>query len=181
MKLEIGKLFKKQQDLAKVEITVVDDNEELPDFRKITVPDLKQYLVNGYKEIREVKQKNEELKEELENEKKYKDLYDSTLVALNEFKDRDEENKEMQNKLETKINIKEEEILRLKEQINTYRILEIETNKKIEKIEQIKKEEQNKAIKEFKEELIKEINNTKGTISKSKLFSIINSVKQNRR
>ena len=65
----------------------------------------------------------------------------------------------------------------LKEQVNTYRILEIETNKKIENIEKIKKEEKDKSIKEYKEKLIQEITNTKGTISKSKLFSIINSTK----
>ena len=112
-----------------------------------------------------------------ENAKKYKDLYDSTLVALNEFKDRDEENKKIQIKLEAKINKKEEEISSLKEQVNTYRILEIETNKKIENIEKIKREEKNNGIKEYKEKLIQEINNTKGTISKSKLFSIINSIK----
>lgn len=65
----------------------------------------------------------------------------------------------------------------LKEQLNTYKITEYETSKKIDNIEKIKKEAKNDAIKEYKENLIQEISNTKGTISKSKLFDIINSIK----
>lgn len=168
---------KKQKNIEQIEITVVDNNTELPDFRKITVPDLKQYLIKGYDEIREVKKEKEILKEDLEKAKKFEDLYNSTLVVLNEFKERDEENKIIQTKLENKIDEKETEIKNLKEQINTYRIIEIETNKKIDNIEKIKKEEKNNGIKEYKEKLIEEINNTKGTISKSKLVSIIDSIK----
>lgn len=177
MKFGIGRFLKKEQNSDKVEITVVDDNEKLPDFRKIAVPDLKQYLINGYNEIREVKKEKEDLKNELENAKKYKDLYNATLVTLNEFKDRDEENKEIQIKLENKISKKENEIEDLKEQVNNYRILEIETNKKIENIEKIKQEEKSNGVKEYKQKLIEEINNTKGTISKSKLIGIISSIK----
>lgn len=81
----------------------------------------------------------------------------------------------MQIKLESKIKEKEEEMSNLKEQVNTYKILEIETNKKIENIEKIKKESNIESIKKYKEKLIQEINNTKGNISKSKLFSIISS------
>lgn len=171
---------KKQKNIEQnenIEITIVDNDTELPDFRKITVPDLKQYLIKGYDEIREVKKEKEILKEDLEKAKKFEDLYNSTLVVLNEFKERDEENKIIQIKLENKINEKETEIKNLKEQVNTYRIIEIETNKKIDNIEKIKKEEKNNSIKEYKEKLIEEINNTKGTISKSKLFSMINSIK----
>lgn len=50
-------------------------------------------------------------------------------------------------------------------------------NKEIDNIEKIKKEEKNNGIKEYKEKLIEEINNTKGTISKSKLVSMIDSIK----
>lgn len=171
------KNLKSVQQNENIEVTIVDDNIELPDFRKITVPDLKQYLIKGYDEIREVKKEKEILEEDLEKAKKFEDLYNSTLVVLNEFKERDEENKIIQTKLENKINEKETEIKNLKEQINTYRIIEIETNKKIDNIEKIKKEEKNNGIKEYKEKLIEEINNTKGNISKSKLLSIINDLK----
>lgn len=175
--MKFKNFLNKKEEQEKIEITVIDDNKELPDFRKIAIPDLKQYLINGYNEIREVKKEKEELEEELEDTKKYKDLYDSTLVVLNEFKDRDEENKNIQIKTENKIKEKEKEISDLKEQINTYKILEIETNKKIENIEKIKQEEKNNGIKEYKEKLVEEINNTKGNISKSKLIGIISSIK----
>lgn len=169
--------FSKKTKTENIEITVIDDNEELPDFRKIAVPDLKQYLIEGYEEIREVKKQKEDLKEELENAKKYKELYDATLITLNEFKTRDEENKEIQIKMDKEIIEKEIKITDLKEEVNTYKILETETNKKIENIEKIKQEERNNAIKEYQEKLIEEINNTKGPISKSKLISIISSIK----
>lgn len=150
------------------------------------IPDLSRNInINGtieaidhiLAERQEDKKKIEELKEDLENARKYKDLYDAALVTLEEFRRRDEENKEIQTKLENKINKKETEITKLNEQVNTYKILEVETNQKIENIEKVKNEERNNAIKGYKEKLINEINNTKGNISKSKLFYIINSIK----
>ncbi len=38
--------------------------------KEIKVPDLKQYLVNGYEEIRQVKKENIELENQLEEERK---------------------------------------------------------------------------------------------------------------
>lgn len=90
--MKFKELFKKKEE-EKIEITVIDDHKELPDFRKIAVPDLKQYLINGYNEIREVKKEKEELKNDLEKAKTYEDLYNATLVTLEEFRKRDEENK----------------------------------------------------------------------------------------
>lgn len=59
-------LFKKREQ------TEMITEETLPDVQQIKVPDLKQYLLNGYKEIREVKQENEKLQLKLEEESKYK-------------------------------------------------------------------------------------------------------------
>ena len=171
------KIFKKEKNIEPIEITVIDDNKELPDFRKISIPDLKQYMLEGYEETRKLKLEKNELKEELESAKEYKILYETSLVALNEFKTRDDENKKVQEKLENIIKEKENEMQLLKEQLNNYIIIEKETNKKIENIEQIKEESNILAVNQYKENLEKEINNTKGTISKSKLFSIINSIK----
>ena len=70
--MKFKNFLNKKEEQEKIEITVVDDNKELPDFRKIAIPDLKQYLINGYEEIREVKKQKEDLKKELENAKKYK-------------------------------------------------------------------------------------------------------------
>ena len=54
---------------------------------------MKQYLVNGYEEIRQVKKENIELENQLEEEKKNKQLYEGALVTLSEFQQRDKDNK----------------------------------------------------------------------------------------
>ena len=87
-------LFKKKEQ------TEMITEETLPDVQQIKVPDLKQYLLNGYKEIREVKNQNEQLQLKLEEESKYKLLYDGALVTLEEFKKREDENKKQINNLQ---------------------------------------------------------------------------------
>ena len=67
----INLLFKEKEQ------TEMITEETLPDVQQIKVPDLKQYLLNGYKEIREVKNQNEQLQLKLEEESKYKLLYDN--------------------------------------------------------------------------------------------------------
>lgn len=165
-------LFKKKEDNA-VELTIVDDKKELPDFRKITVPDLKQYLIDGYDEIRKVKLENEDLKEKLEEAKKFKQLYEATLVTLEEFKKRDTENNTKIETLENKIEDRNTNISDLNETINTYRIREYQVEEKLEKIEKIKEETKKEAQKEYKEKIINKVNSLKGNISKSRLFSEI--------
>ena len=51
------------------------------ELKEIKVPDLKQYLINGYEEIRQVKKEKLELENKLEAEKKNKQLYDGALVT----------------------------------------------------------------------------------------------------
>lgn len=164
-------LFKKKENT--VELTIVDDKKELPDFRKITVPDLKQYLIDGYDEIRKVKLENEDLKEKLEEAKKFKQLYEATLVTLEEFKKRDTENNTKIETLENKIEDKNINISDLNETINTYRIREHQVEEKLEKIEKIKEETKKEAQIEYKEKIISKVNSLKGNISKSRLFSEI--------
>lgn len=80
------KLFNKKN----TEMVVCD---KIANTRKIDVADLKQYITDGYNEIRAVKQQKEYLEARLEEEEKNKHLYNSTLVVLEEYKKRDEENK----------------------------------------------------------------------------------------
>lgn len=155
------------------EITVIDDNKELPDFRKISVPDLKQYLVDGYKEIREVKQEREELKDKLENALKYKELYEASLVTTNEFKTRDEENQIKIKKLEEQIELKIQENHELKETINDCKILEGQIQEREERIESEINKAEKIAKKLLKEKIIKKITDIKGNISKSKICELI--------
>ncbi len=60
--LRIGEIemnFFKRKNKDNINIVVADDNKELPDVRKISVPDLKQYIIDGYEEIRKVKNEKE--------------------------------------------------------------------------------------------------------------------------
>ena len=81
-------------------LSLIPKKQEL---REIKVPDLKQYLVNGYNEIRQVKQEKIKLENELEEEQKNKQLYEGALVTLDEFRKRDEENNKEISRLREKI------------------------------------------------------------------------------
>ena len=165
--MKLIKLFNKKE---KTEMII---EETLPNVQQIKVPDLKQYLLNGYKEIREVKQENEQLQLKLEEESKYKLLYDGALVTLEEFKTREKENKNKINELQTRINKKQEELYKLNDLINTYKIEQIKVNKQAEDIDKLIQNNINTAIVNFKDTVIK---NTKGNISKDKVCNLIQKV-----
>lgn len=144
------------------------------EVKEIKVPDLKQYLVNGYEEIRQVKQKNIELENKLEEESKNKQLYEGTLVTLSEFKQRDDENKKEIERLINKIENKNKKISNLNSQLNTYKIRQNEYDKKEKNLKTEIEENIKSAIFKFKEKLCDEIKNTKGNLSKDKFIEIIN-------
>ena len=67
--------------------------------------------------------------------------------------------------------------LELLETINEYKINEMELNKKEKEIKELIKKESIEELDKYKENLITKIENTKGNISKSKLFNIIREIK----
>lgn len=134
--------------------------------KEIKVNDLKQYMIDGYEEIRAVKLEKEELELKLEEEKKNKYLYETSLVALEEFRKRDNENKEQINNLTIKIAQKDDEIYKVKSEINTYKINEYNFKKADEEKEKVFK-------KKYKEILSNAIINEKGNLSKEKIIKII--------
>ncbi|MBR1540711.1 MAG: hypothetical protein IJ629_06140 [Clostridia bacterium] len=175
----VSKLFsreRKEKEL-KSEIIVVDDNKELPDIRKIAVPDLKQYLIQGYAEIREIKAKNQELENKLEEAQKNKELYEATLVTLNEFRNRDKENKQEISKLQAKKDDLVKQIDNKTEIINNYKIRENELCRRENERDIQDTIIANNAVKEYKQKLIDKISNTKGNISKSTLINLIEGIK----
>ena len=100
------------------------------ELKEIKVPDLKQYLIDGYEEIRQVKKEKIELENKLEAEKKNKQLYDGALVTLDEFRRRDEDNNREISRLKEKIKDKQNEIDILNSKLNTYKIRQHEYDKK---------------------------------------------------
>ena len=160
-------LFKKKEQ------TEMITEETLPDVQQIKVPDLKQYLLNGYKEIREVKQENEQLQLKLEEESKYRLLYDGVLVTLEEFKKREDENKKQINNLQTKLNEKQEKLSKLYDLVNTYKIKQLEVDKQSKNMDKVIKDNIDSSIIDFKEKIIEAIKNTKGNVSKDKVCNLI--------
>lgn len=143
-----------------------DDNCTSLSVQEIKVIDLKQYLVNGYNEIRQVKQKLEEKEEELEKEKLYKIKYDATLVTLDEFKNRDDENKEKIKKIEQKIIEKNEEIYELNSKLNSLIISERENKKKYDNQYVIVKQE-------LLEKMKTKLENKKGNLSRKEFLKML--------
>ena len=141
--------------------------------KEIKVPDLKQYLVNGYEEIRQVKKENIELENQLEEEKKNKQLYEGALVTLSEFQQRDTDNKNEINRLKNKIKEKEQEINNINSQLNTYKIKQIEYDKREKNLKNEINENVKTKIDILKDNICNKIKNTKGNLSKDKIIDII--------
>ena len=139
--------------------------------KEIKVPDLKQYLVNGYEEIRQVKKENIELENQLEEEKKNKQLYEGTLVTLSEFQQRDKDNKNEINRLKNKI--KEKEQNNINSQLNTYKIRQIEYDKREKNLKNEINENVKTKIDILKDNICSKIKNTKGNLSKDKVIDIV--------
>ena len=131
--------------------------------KEIKVPDLKQYLVNGYEEIRQVKKENIELENQLEEEKKNKQLYEGALVTLSEFQQRDKDNKNEINRLKNNIN----------SQLNTYKIKQIEYDKREKNLKNEINDNVKTKIDILKGNICNKIKNTKGNLSKDRMIDII--------
>lgn len=141
--------------------------------KEIKIPDLKQYLVNGYEEIRQVKKENIELENQLEEEKKNKQLYEGALVTLSEFQQRDKDNKNEINRLKNKIKEKEQEINNINSQLNTYKIRQIEYDKREKNLKNEINENVKRKINILKDNICNKIKNTKGNLSKDKVIDIV--------
>lgn len=141
--------------------------------KEIKVPDLKQYLVNGYEEIRQVKKENIELENQLEEEKKNKQLYEGALVTLSEFRQRDKDNKNEIDRLKNKIKEKEQEINNINSQLNTYKIRQIEYDKREKNLKNEINENVKRKINILKDNICNKIKNTKGNLSKDKVIDIV--------
>lgn len=141
--------------------------------KEIKIPDLKQYLVNGYEEIRQVKKENIELENQLEEEKKNKQLYEGALVTLSEFRQRDKDNKNEINRLKNKIKEKEQEINNINSQLNTYKIRQIEYDKREKNLKNEINENVKRKINILKDNICNKIKNTKGNLSKDKVIDIV--------
>ena len=134
--------------------------------KSIKVADIKQYLVDEYKLTKELDKENRNLRKEIDDLKITEQKYDLTLITLDEYKsrinDKNEEIKELNNKLKSL----KDELKFVKDEKNTL-IIE---NKKLQRDNE---KVINNFKKEYKKQLIEKIQNTKGTLSKAKIYQII--------
>ncbi len=150
---------------------------QIENIKMIAVPDIREYIVQGYKEIEQVKKDKELTEKSRDNYKqdaeKFEKLYDATLIALNEFKQRDERNEnkiaELKSKLETEMEFRKQDNKNNKEEINKLQEEIIILNNQIEKSKNTEKEV-------IKKELIKTTKETRGNLSKDKVIEIIKSI-----
>lgn len=172
--MKLVNLFKNKQ---KAEMII---EEKLLNVQQIKVPDLKQYLLNGYEEIREVKNQNEQLQLKLDEQSKYKLLYDGALVTLEEFKTREKEDKDKINNLQTKLNEQQEEIYKLNDLVNTYKIKQLQVDEQLKNTDNLIQDNIDSSIMNFKATIIELIKNTKGNISKDKVCNLIKRMEVNK-
>lgn len=165
------KIFSKKENTTDLIIT-----DKVPEKRIIELNDLRQFMIDGYNEIREVKQKNQELENKIEEYKIAETIHNATLATLNEFKIRDEENQKQIEKLKHTIDEKATRILDLEELVNETECNKQRIKEKEENIEITIKKSVQETQKEIKTKIINLIKETKGNLSKSKLINLIEKV-----
>ena len=133
--------------------------------KKVSVADIKQYLVEEFDNNRELQNSVYQLQDELKNAKEYEVKYSLSLTTLEEYKNRVNSVKDRNKQLEEQIKTLQETITQKTYEINDLKL----ENKKMEKhINNIEKDIRKEFINEFKEK-VKEL---KGNITKSKLLCL---------
>lgn len=133
--------------------------------KKISVADIKQYLVDEFNTTNELQKEVYSLQDKLDEAKKIKAEYLLTLTTLDEYKNRIEEVKKRNKNLENKIKGLQETI---EDKTSEIANLTLE-NKKMEKyIKNMKDNIKNDFIQEYKNK----ISNLKGHIKKDDLLNM---------
>ena len=144
--------------------------------RKVSVPDIKKYLVDEFNLVKGLEKENKDLYQQIDVFKKEKEQHELTLVTLDEYARRiDNRNNEID---DYKKNIKElkEKLKVLKDENHT---MQINFNKTIRENEQLKKNNDkiiNQMINEYKEKLIENVSNQKGHLTKELITKLIKKV-----
>lgn len=158
-------LFKKKE---------VQRDEELENVKMIPVPDIRAYMLKGYEEIKEVKNKSEELESKLNEYKekadKFEQLYNAQLIVSQEFEERyntaESKRKIFERRLETEEGLRKADNKESKQEIDKLKEQNYILQEKIKEAKII-------ISKEIKEELINKIQAFKGNLSKSKVINLI--------
>lgn len=133
--------------------------------KKVSVADIKQYLVDEFDNNKKLQNSVYQLQDELKKAKEYEIKYNLSLTTLEEYKNRVTIVKERNEQLEKQIKALQETIKQ-----NEYKISDLKLeNKKMEKhINNIEKDIKKEIINELKEE----VNELKGHIKKDDILKL---------
>ena len=154
------KIFSKKYDMPKV-------NTELA---TISVPDIKEYLMKEYERSRGLEARIEELNAALIDAREFKIKYDAAMVTLDEYSKRINRQEETILSQQNDVRQAEEEVLRMNDELNSYRIrmndAALTRNEIIDEI-----------IADTKAAIIEELSNHKGNLSKASACIIVKKTK----
>ena len=133
--------------------------------KKVSVADIKQYLVDEFDENKKLQNNVYKLQDELKKTKEYEVKYNLSLTTLEEYKGRVESVKDRNKQLESQIKTLQETIKN-----KTYEISDLKLeNKKMEKhINNIEKDIRKEIINEFREK----VSELKGHIKKDDVLRL---------
>lgn len=133
----------------------------------VAVPDIKQYLVNEYERVADLKSKLESYEEKLDIARETDYKYKATLVTLDEYSKRLKHSEELLEKEKSKTEQARQEVAVAKDELNTYKIMLHDAALTREAIK-------DEIIAEFKADLVEKINEIKGNLSKKCVLEVIN-------
>ena len=161
----------------------------VPKFnKKVTVADIKQYLVDEFEKTNTQQREIEKLKDGVKKAVEIEIKYNTTLVTLDEYKKRlnERENRiaklerdieHLEKKLRKENELKNDEILKYKKLETNYNKIKKSFDEALEdKIKSVKSELNKKHYldkKRFVEDKIRIIKETKGSLSKARVLEIL--------
>lgn len=133
--------------------------------KKVSVADIKQYLVEEFDNNKKLQNSVYQLQDELKKTKEYEVKYNLSLTTLEEFKNRITDVKDRNKQLEEQIKKLQETIKQDKYEISD---LKLENNKMEKHINNIEKDIKKEIINEFKEK----VSELKGHIKKDDVLKL---------
>lgn len=133
--------------------------------KKVSVADIKQYLVDEFDNSKKLQNNIYVLQDELKKSKEYEAKYELSLITLDEYKSRMKSTVDRNKQLEEQIKVFQNTI---KEKTYEISNLKLENRKMEHHIKNIEKDIKKNIIKEFKEKA----NNLKGHIKKDDVMKL---------
>ena len=164
----LEKIFKPKSETLSVEVVEPID-ERRQELATVQVRDIKQYLLDEYERSKQLYEQNQNLKKKLAEAEEVKVKYDATLVTLDEYKNRlDRYEKEFAD-YEKEFQRCRQETEDVRDELNNYKI-------KFQRASITKEELRAEAVNDIKRDIVKEIMEHKGNLSKTKAVEIVRGV-----